>query len=287
MQTRYARSLRYDCQRRALDYAAPSCQSFGGEPLERLVSDQVVEMVTPAGLELSHRAAEECQRQRAALDHRWQLRLERARQGAARASRQYDAVEPENRLVARTLERRWEEALSAQRALEEEYDRFRREQPVRLGAAERAEIAALARDLPAVWRSPRTSVEDKRQVVRLLLQPVVVWPSASSQGLRVHLHWSGGAVTEHRITRTVRTWEQVAGAPVVWERVQAWRAQGWTARRMAEELNGAGYQTPRGRPFTSDSVRQLLARGGPRVAGTAARPARRTSHRSPDGGTPP
>ena len=132
MQTRYTRSLRYDCQRRALDYAEPSCQSFGGEPLERLVGELVVEMLTPAGLEVSHRAAEECQRQRAALDHQWQLRLERARQDAARAFRQYNAVEPENRLVARTLEQRWEEALLAQRALEEEYDRFRREQPVRL-----------------------------------------------------------------------------------------------------------------------------------------------------------
>lgn len=134
----------------ALDYAEPSCQSFGGEPLERLVGELVVEMLTPAGLEVSHRAAEECQRQRAALDHQWQLRLERARQDAARAFRQYNAVEPENRLVARTLEQRWEEALLAQRALEEEYDRFRREQPVRLSAAEHAAIATLAQSASGV-----------------------------------------------------------------------------------------------------------------------------------------
>ena len=275
--TRYTRSLRYDCQRRALDYAEPPCQSFGGEPLERLVSELVMELVTPAGLEVSHRAAEECQRQRATLDHQWQLRLERVRQDAARVSRQYNAVEPENRLVARTLECRWEEALVAQRALEEEYDRFRREQPVRLGAAERAEIATLAQNLSAVWQLPQTSVEDKRQIVRLLLQRVVVWASASSQELSVHLHWSTGTVTEHQITRTVGRWEQVADAPVLWQRVQTWQAEGWPARRMAEALNGAGYQTPRGRPFTSESVRQLLARGGPRVGGSDARPARRES----------
>src|SRR4051794_27312689 len=137
MQARYTRSLRYDCQRQALDYAGPPCQSLAGAPLERLVSDQVLEVVTPAGLELSLRAAGDCERGRGALDRQWRLRLERAAQDADRAYRQYDAVEPENRLVARTLERAWEEALLARRALEEEYDRFRREQPVRLSAAER------------------------------------------------------------------------------------------------------------------------------------------------------
>ena len=282
MQARYTRSLRYACQRRALDDAGPSCQSFGGAALEQLVSAQVLQVVTPAALELSLCAAEECQRQRSALDHQWQLRLERARQDAARVYRQYNAVEPENRLVGRTLERQWEEALRAERTLEEEYHRFQREQPVRLTAAERGQIAALAQDLPALWRSPRTSVEERRQVARLLLQRVVVWPSASSQELRVLLHWSIGTVTEHAITRTVHTWEQVADAATVWQRVQSWRAAGWTSRRMAAELNAAGYRTPRGQPFTSESVRQLVARGGPREAGTKKQPAGRKSRRSGD-----
>jgi hypothetical protein len=286
MQTHYTRSLRYVCQRRALDYAEPPCQSFGGEPLERLVSEQVLQVVTPAALELGLRAAEECQRQRSALDQQWQLRLERARQDAARASRQYNAVEPENRLVARTLERRWEESLLAQRALEEEYHRFQRQQPVRLTAEERGQIAALARDLPALWRSPQTSVVEQRRVIRLLLQRVVVWPSTSSQELRVQLHWSGGTVTEHRVIRTVRRWEQVATAGVIWRRVQGWRAEGWTSRRMAEELNAAGYRTPRGQPFTAESIRQLVARGGPREAGTKKPPAGRKSSRSGEGASP-
>jgi hypothetical protein len=175
MQTHYTRTLRHVCQRRALDRAAPPCQSLAGAALEQLVRDQVLEVVTPAGLELSRRAAQECERERAALDGQWRLRLERAAQDADRAFRQYDAVEPEDRLVARALERRWEEALLARRALEEEYDRFRREQPVRLGAAERAQIEALASDLPGLWRASTTSVEEKRPVVRLLLQRVVVW----------------------------------------------------------------------------------------------------------------
>jgi DNA invertase Pin-like site-specific DNA recombinase len=278
MQTHYTRSLRYACQRRALDYAEPVCLSFGGEPLEQLVIEQVLLVVTPAAVELSLRAAADYQEQRAARDRHWQLRLERARQDAAWASRQYDAVEPENRLVARTLERRWEEALLAQRALEEEYDRFRQEQPVQLSAAERAQIEALAQDLPAVWRSPQTGVEERRQVIGLLVQQVVVWPSASSQELKVQVHWSGGTVTEHQVIRTVKSWEQVADAEAVRQRVQRGRAEGRASGVVAAELNAAGYRTPRGLPFTAESVRQLQARLSRRATQATARSPRR-SHR--------
>lgn len=279
MQTHYTRSLRYACQRRALDYAEPLCLSFGGEPLEQLVTEQVLLVVTPAAVELSRRAAADYQKQRAALDRHWQLRLERARQEVARAFRQYNAVEPENRLVARTLERRWEEALRAQRALEEEYDRFRQEQPVQLSATERAGIEALAFDLPAVWRSPQTGVEERRQVIGLLVQQVVVWPSASSQELKVQVHWSGGTVTEHQVIRTVKSWEQVADAEAVRERVQRGRAEGRASGVVAAELNAAGYRTPRGLPFTAESVRQLQARLGRRATQTAAPSDGRKSHR--------
>ena len=275
MQTHYTRKLRYVCQRRALDYAEPTCQSLAGAALERLVCDQVLEVVTPAGLELSRRAAEECRRERAARDEQWRLRLERAAQDADRASRQYNAVEPENRLVARTLERAWESALAAQRDLEEQYRRFRQEQPVHLSAAERGEIEALARNLPALWRAPTTTVVQRRQVVRLLLQRAVVWAPSSSQEVRVQLHWTGGAVTEHQIRRGVRGWEQMTDVASVREQLASWRAAGWTSRQMAEALNAAGHLTPHGRPFTAASVRQLLVRGGPSPASAPARPAGR------------
>jgi DNA invertase Pin-like site-specific DNA recombinase len=273
MQTRYTRSLRYDCQRHALDYGMPACQGLPGEPLERLVAEQILRVVTPAGLELSLRATAECQRERDALEKQWQLRLERARQDTARAHRQYDAVEPENRLVARTLERKWEETLLAQRASEEEYARFRQTQPHGLTVAERAEIETLARDLPAVWQATQTGVAEKRRIIRLLLEQVVVWAPASSREATVHLHWSLGTVTEHRLTRPVRSWDQLASTAEVRPLVEAWRAAGWPSRRMAAELNAMGYRTPRGNPFTAESVRQLLSRGGARSTAGQAAPA--------------
>jgi DNA invertase Pin-like site-specific DNA recombinase len=275
MQTRYTKWLRYECQRRALDYAAPVCQSFTGAPLEKLVSDLVLEVVTPASLELSARAVQKWEHERATLDRHWRLRLERAAQEAHRAFRQYNAVEPENRLVARTLERAWEEALLAQRTLEEEYRRFQAAQPARLTAAELAEIETLARNLPTLWEASQTSFEEKRQIVRRLVQRAVVWAPASSEEVRVQLHWAYGTVTEHRVARTVQTWKQMTGAADMWRRVQKWRTAGWTSSRIAEELNREGHRTPHGRTFTSEAVRKLIERGGPRTAEPAKAAARR------------
>jgi DNA invertase Pin-like site-specific DNA recombinase len=266
MQTRYTKRLRYECQRHAFDYGAPACQSLGGAPLEDLVAAQILQVVTPAGLELSLRAARECERERAALDRHWRQRLERAAQEAARAFRQYNSVEPENRLVARTLERQWEEALLAQRALEEDYHRFQQTQPSRLSAAERTLLEALARDLPALWQSPRTSVTDKRHVVRLLLQRVVVWAPATSQTAKVQLHWTGGTVTEHQVTRSVAAWKRVEDLAGLLKQLRQWQEQGWTARRIAEVLNARGQRTPHGMAFTAATVRQLQSRSARHLA---------------------
>jgi hypothetical protein len=219
--------------------------------------------VTPASLEWSRRAAQEWERQRAALDRHWRLRLERARQEVDRAWRQYNAVEPENRLVARTLERAWEQALLGQRALEEEYHRFQQTQPVVLTAAERAQIETLARDLPTLWNSPRTALTDKRQVVRLLLQRVVVWAPASSPTMKVELHWTGGTVTEHQVRRSLAAWCQFGDLATLLEQLRHWQVAGWTSRRMAEALNATGQRTPRGQAFTAATVRQLLSRTTP------------------------
>jgi hypothetical protein len=283
MQTHYTPNLRYDCQQDALTYAAPACQSFVGEPLEQLVSAQILQVVTPASLQLSRRAAEQTERERHALDRQWQLRLERAHQDTDRAFRQFNAVEPENRLVARTLEGVWEKALLSERSLQEEYHRFQQTQPTRLSAAERAQIESLAHDLPALWQSPQTAVADKREVVRLLLQCVKVWTSASSDEMKVELHWTGGTMTEHHLTRPVQSWSQRTDAAALLQRMRQWRAAGWTSARIAEELNATGQRPLRGTSFTAAAVRQLLKRT---ANGGKARQ-RRRSKRNPAASSEP
>ena len=120
---------RYSCQRNHIDYGEPLCQSLAGGRLDELIARQVLSVLEPASLELSLSAGADIQRERDELDRHWQRRLERARYEKDRAARQYHAVEPENRLVARELEKRWEQSLLDERALQEDYERFKRRQP--------------------------------------------------------------------------------------------------------------------------------------------------------------
>src|SRR4051794_33610771 len=159
-----ANRLRYSCGRAMVEYAEPLCQGLAGGVLDDLVAAQVLAALEPAALELNLAASDDIQQERARLHRNWQQQLERAHYVAERARRQYDAVEPENRLVARDLERRWEDALKEQRRLEEEYARFGHNQPQGLSAGEREQIRALARDLPALWQAPATTAADRQRI---------------------------------------------------------------------------------------------------------------------------
>lgn len=150
------RYLRYICESQVASCLPPQ-RSITGRVLDHLVTEQVLTALQPGALELSLAAVDDVLRERQRLDDNWQQRLECARYQTPRAERQYQAVEPENRLVARTLERQWEESLEEVRRLEEDYARFRRQQPAPLTEQEVEQIRALAQDLPALWQASTTT----------------------------------------------------------------------------------------------------------------------------------
>ena len=167
-------NVHYRCDTHLQRGTEKVCHGLKAAVIDGLVSDQVLRALEPAALDLSLAAIADIERERERLHRHWRQRLERARYEVERAERQYQAVDPENRLVARTLERRWEEAMREQQELEEEYDRFLREQPPSLSEDERARIRALSRDIPALWNAPGTTAADRKEIIRLLVERVVV-----------------------------------------------------------------------------------------------------------------
>jgi DNA invertase Pin-like site-specific DNA recombinase len=255
----------YDCMRHRLE--GSDCCGVSAAAVDDLVSAQVLRALEPAALELSLQAQAYLHAERDRLHQHWRQRLERAAQEVGRAERQYQAVEPENRLVARTLEQRWEETLRAQAAQQEEYDRFVREQPRELSAAERARIRALAADVPALWRAPETTAVERKEMVRLLVERVVVHVRADSERGEVEIAWRGGQTSRHALVRTVSRYESLSDYPRLLARVRQLRDAGLTIRQVAQRLNEEGYRTPRSRKgYTSTSVRKLLSRQRQRVA---------------------
>ena len=142
------------------------------------------------------------------MERQWSLKRERVRYDAERARRQYDAVEPENRLVARTLEREWEQALAAQAQLRGEYERFQRDQPQALSEAEIAALREQAGDLPGIWHS--ATQEERQTLARLLLERVLVKVIDASEQVEVICHWHGGHRTTHRLIRPVARLDQLS-----------------------------------------------------------------------------
>jgi hypothetical protein len=134
--------------------------------LFEFVSQQVLAALEPAALELSLTATERLEQERNELDRLWQQRRERAAYEVERAARQYHAIEPEHRLVARTLEHTWEEKLTAQQQLEEEEYRFVQQKPRLLSEVVREAIRRLATDIPALWAAPTTKAADRKEIIR-------------------------------------------------------------------------------------------------------------------------
>jgi hypothetical protein len=261
--TNAGRGLRYSCARGRLDYGEPPCQSLSGQRLDALVSTQVLSALQPAALELHLAAAADVARERRRLHEHWQHRLERARYEAERAARQYQAVEPENRLVARELERRWEEALAEQGRLAEEYERFGRSQPATLSAAEQRQIRSLARDIPQLWHADTTTAAERQCLIRFLIERIEVGVQGETDQVEVAIGWAGGFVSRHTLARPVQRYEQLADYPRLRARVAELRAAGKSMAAVAECLNQEGFRPPkRASRFSSAMVAGFLAKGG-------------------------
>jgi DNA invertase Pin-like site-specific DNA recombinase len=252
--------LRYTCINKPSAHVKCRHQFLGAE-LDRAVAAEVLRALAPGAVELSLAATEEVLRDRTGIERHWQQRLERARLSAERIERQYQAVEPENRLVARTLEQRWNEALLAVRQLEEEHRRFQQTQPKVPTTAELHQLRKLAADLPALWQAPTTQPIDRQQIIRIVVQEVLVTTEKDSDRLTFRITWVGGHVTEHQARRRVKRYEQMIDFPQLVARLRELREAGLCSDQIAEHLNAEGFRCPYDpRGFQSKNVQRLLSR---------------------------
>jgi hypothetical protein len=254
-----AQTLRYSCQREAIDYGADICQSLAGGTLESFVVERLLLAVAPASLELNLAATADIEHERQQLDTHWQQRLARSRYEVEQARRQYAAVDPEHRLVARELERRWDAALRTQEELAAEYTRFQRDCPRQLSGDERQQIIALSQELPALWHADSTTPEDRQTVARLLLEQVTVTVEGSSDRVEVELRWAGGFLSRHTLSRPVQTYEQLSRYDELVARIDSLRAEHQTLSQIAAALNAEGFRPPkRSRSFTAAILSRFL-----------------------------
>ncbi len=253
--------LRYVCQRGAVDYGEPLCQSLSGSELDQAVGQLLLKALQPASLALSLAAAEDLTRQRRDTHLQWRRRLERMEYDVELARRQYAAVDPDHRLVAQELERRWEENLREQERLRREHRVFEQAQPRELTSADRAQIESLSGHLEALWHDVNTTPEDRQVIARTLLDRLVVNVEGDSEHVEVEVRWSGGFVSRLVVARPVQTYDRLSNYAALLARVKELKSAGRTHEQIGEELAREGYHpAKRAKKFSRAMITRLLRR---------------------------
>ncbi len=249
---------RYACHRGHLDHAEPRCIEFGGHGVDATVAREVLRVVEPGALEAAVEAARGAASEDDAVVRALSTELEAARYSAERGFKQYDAVDPEQRLVAAELERRWNAALEQVEELEQRLaEQQARQAQTRVSHPE--DLAALAADLDRVWHAPETDIRLKKRLLRTVIEEIVVDVDAGAAEVALLIHWKGGIHTTLSVRRRRRGEHGAQTAPEIAEAVRA-LALICCDRAIAGLLNRNGLRTGRGNRWTRGLVTSLRSK---------------------------
>jgi excisionase family DNA binding protein len=255
MRTSYHTDARpsYECARRADGLTTPTCRSIAAATVDSAVASRLLRALTPAEVTLALAAADEVSDRHQRISRAAELAVERARYDAERAERAFHAVEPENRLVARTLEARWETTLAE---LAETEQALATAQQARPPLPSRAELEKLTADLPGLWHASSTSNKDRKRLLRTLIADITLLPETDPGIARIGIRWHTGATDELRVTRALHPG---TAKPSPSPAIELIRQHGPTtsAQDLAGQLNAAGLTTGHGRPLDTAAVRWI------------------------------
>ena len=245
---------RYNCYGARTNHGAARCISISGLSIDTAISNEVLRVLKPLGIEAALKAIEAQSSTTTAAERQLELSLQQARYEAAHARRQYDAVDPANRLVAGELERRWNEALQAVAKLEGEIAALvaRRRPP--LGEPERQQLVALGADLERAWLHPAATAATRKRILRAALTEIIV----RRDGVIIHavLHWQGGDHTQlqvkQRLNAAGRHNPRIPDDTIALVRELA---RLMPDRQIARLLNRTGVETGHGNAWTQERVR--------------------------------
>jgi excisionase family DNA binding protein len=254
MRTSYHTGARpsYECSR-ADRLTTPTCRSVAAATVDDAVAGALLDALTPEQVALALAAADEVAGRHQRASRAAELAVERARYDADRAERAFSQVEPENRLVARSLEARWEARLTALSEAEQALQDARDALPPLPG---RADLEKLAADLPGLWHAPETSSKDRKRLLRTLIADVTVLPEPDQAKVRIGIRWHTGATDELRVTRPVHPGTARRSPSAAVEMVRQLGPVA-PAAELARQLNAAGMVTGNGRPFDAKAVQWI------------------------------
>jgi hypothetical protein len=255
------RSPAYLCGRGYQEGDDQICQSMTSRPVDAAVVEAFLTAASPINLQVATRVLEQVEQDLMVQRRQRELQLEQARYEVRLAQRQYDAVDPSNRLVAGELERRWNEKLERVAQLEQTYTQAERDAEWNLTAEERAAITELSRDLPAIWSAETTTNQERKQLLRMAIESVQLDGVRQGGQIEIQIHWRSGTITSLSVKRAAPGAGSLKTPAEAVSRIHE-MAPRRTYAEIAESLNRASLCSAFGRRFTSQHVGYICRRDG-------------------------
>ncbi len=241
----------YLCQRHRIERWENSCQYIPGASIDEAISKLLLESVTPLALEMALQVQKELENRFNEADKLRKQQVERAEYEANIARRRFMQVDPDNRLVADTLEAEWNEKLRQLQDVSDYYENHRQKESEKLKKAQQKEVLKLARDFPKLWRNPRTPVREKKRMIRFLIEDVTM--IRGEEDITLHVRFKGGAKKTLKIPPPLKSWEYNVTDPKIVQVVDELLAD-HTNSEIAEILNKRGYKSGQGHRIDSRTV---------------------------------
>jgi len=250
----------YECTRLKREgLACRACMHLRCDLLDKPIGERVLEALKPAQIEIALKALEELERQDQAIDRQWQMRLQRAEYEAQLRQRRYEEVDPANRLVAATLESRWNQALENLEKLRQEYAERQSSEALSVTPQQRARARQLAYDLPRLWKAPTTQAKDRKRILRLLIKDITVEKLSDPKQIVAHVRWQGGACEDISLRLPPRACDQVRYPRQVVEEIRD-LAKNLPDAQIVATLNQQGRLSAKGKPFTVSMIKWIRLR---------------------------
>lgn len=246
----------YECKGRWEHGKRATCTTVPTPSIDQTIGNRLLEVMKPANLELALQVLNKLMKEEHHADKGWGHLLERTKYEVDRAERQYHQVEPENRLVARSLEAKWNEKLMELSRVEEEYAQYRSKLSWQPTEQDKAEILNLANTLPRIWGATTTTAKDRKRIIRLLIEDVTVFAEARNPKVRMGLRWRNQCCEELYTIKALPRGTARKHTPQSAELVRQ-LAQTMTDDQIAFHFNELGICTPEGRVFNASSIRWI------------------------------
>lgn len=233
-----------------------SCFSVRGDFLDKAIVEKVLVVMEPAQIEIAVKAFEELEQRGHMLDKQWQMQIERADYEAQLAQRRYEEVDPLNRLVAATLEKRWNEALVVLEEAHTQYAEYKKKNLLIATKQQKEQVLALAEDLPRLWHATSTSAKDRKRILRLLIKDITVEKLRNERKATLHIRWQTNATEDLEVQLPQKPCDKWRHSEDTINQIRL-LATTMTDAQIVDLLNQEGLTTNKGRPFTIQGIKWI------------------------------